>query len=277
MKQLSHRRRRQNSQAGYFLLVVLFMVALLMLAVTAGAPSVAQQVKRDREIEMIHRGAQYARAVKRFYRKFGRYPTSVEQLENTNNIRFLRRQYADPMVQDGKWKFLHPGDVKIGGANVGTPVSQMASGTQQPTGIASTNPSSSPTGSSSSFSLGGSSSSRSSTTTSGGANNSQFGGFIIGVASASDQTGIHAFNDTNKYKEWYFIYDPTTDRGNLITGPYSTKTFGNANALPGATPAGQIGQPAGAFGQPGGRPSGGFGQPMGGSGPIGQPITPPKQ
>jgi type II secretory pathway pseudopilin PulG len=276
MKQLSHRRRRQNSQAGYFLLVVLFMVALMMLAVTAGAPSVAQQVKRDREIEMIHRGAQYARAIKRFYRKYGRYPTSVEQLENTNNIRFLRRQYADPMAEDGKWKFLHPGDVKIGGANVGTPVSQMASGTQQPTGIASTNPSSSPLGSSPS---GSSTGPRSTTTTTGGAKNSQFGGFIIGVASASDQTGIHAFNDTNKYSEWYFIYDPTTDRGNLITGPYSTKNFGNANPIPGATPAGQIGQPAGGFGQQGGfgRPSGGFGQPIGGSGPIGQPTPPPKQ
>lgn len=271
MKKLSYRRRRQTSQAGYFLLVVLFMVAMLMLAVTAGAPSVVQQIKRDREIEMIHRGAQYARAVKRFYRKYGRYPTSVEQLENTNNLRFLRRKYADPMAQDGKWKFLHPGDVKIGGANVGTPVSQMASGTQQPSGIASTNPGSGLTGNSTGQ--------RSSTTTRGGSNNSQFGGFILGVASASDQTGIHAFNDTNKYSEWYFIYDPTTDRGNLITGPYSTKTFGNANGIPGATPAGQIGQPSGAFGQPGGlgHPSSGFGQPIGGSGPIGQPTPPPKQ
>ena len=100
------------------------------------------------------------------------------------------------------------------------------------------------------------------------------------MASASDKEGIHEFNDTNKYSEWYFIYDPTTDRGNLITGPYSNKTFANAN-IPGATPAGQLGQPIGGqsgFGQPGGlgRPMGGFGQPMGG-GPIGQSPNNPKQ
>src|SRR4051794_30280808 len=167
-------RRRQS---GYMLMVLVFMMALMMLAVISVAPRVAQQVKRDREVEMIHRGAQYARAIKRFYRKFGRYPTTIEQLENTNNVRFLRKRYADPMVEDGKWKFLHPGDVKVGGgANVGTPVSQMGRNTQQPTGLTGTNPGSSLTGST------GSQSSRSS---SGGAANSQIGGFIIGVGSVS--------------------------------------------------------------------------------------------
>ena len=249
------------------LMVLIFMLALMMLAITAVAPRIAQQTKRDREIEMIHRGAQYSRAIKRFYRKFGRYPTTVEQLENTNNLRFLRKKYADPMTEDGKWKFLHPGDVKIGGANVGTPVSSLASGAQQPTGLTPTNPSSN-------TSPGGSP--RSTTTTAG--QSSQFGGFIIGVASLSEREGIHEFNDKSHYNEWYFIYDPTADRGNLITGPYDGKTFGNANPIPGATPAGQ--QPGG-FGQPInpggiGQPSGGFGQPIGGAGP-GRPPANPKQ
>ena len=32
------------------------------------------QMKRDREEEMIHRGTEYARAIKKYYKKFGRYP-----------------------------------------------------------------------------------------------------------------------------------------------------------------------------------------------------------
>ena len=257
---------RRRCQSGYMLLVLLFMVALVMLAVLVQAPRVAQQVKRDREEEMIHRGVQYSRAIKRFYRKFGRYPNTIEQLENTNNVRFLRKQYKDPMVEDGKWKFLHPGDVKLSSApNVGTPVSQMGANTQQPTGLTGTNPGTNPS-SNSGFSLTGPSTSSSTTTTRGGANNSQFGGFIIGVSSVSEKEGVHAFDEKTHYNEWYFIYDPTTDRGALITGPYSTKTFQYANQLPGATPAGQ--QPGG-LGQPGG-----FGQPMGGPSGPGRPPSP---
>jgi type II secretory pathway pseudopilin PulG len=279
-------RRRQS---GYMLMVLVFMMALMMLAVIAVAPRVAQQVKRDREVEMIHRGAQYARAIKRFYRKYGRYPTTIDQLENTNNVRYLRKRYADPMVEDGKWKFLHPGDVKIGGGtNVGTPVSQMGGNTQQPTGLGGTNPGTglnganpgtSLTGTNSGTGLTGSTGSRSTTSSSGGAANSQIGGFIIGVASASEAEGIHEFEKKDHYNEWYFVYDPTTDRGALITGPYTSKTFGNASAIPGATPAGQMpggmGQPSSGFGQP----SSGFGQPIGGQPMGGNPGRPtvPKQ
>ena len=262
-----------HRQDGYILLILLLMVALLMLAVTAVAPRVAQEAKRDREEEMIHRGAEYARAIKRFYRKFGRYPATLDQLENTNHLRFLRKAYKDPMTEDGKWKLLHPGDVKVGGANIGTPVSAMASKTTQPSGLTpTTNPTSSPT----------QGPGTSSTKASGAATNSQFGGVIIGVASTSEQQGIHEFAGSAKYSEWYFVYDPTIDRGGLIKGPYTGKTFGTAPAgIPGATPAGQ--QPGSGFGRPinpggMGQPNpGGFGQPIGGSTGPGTPQAPPKQ
>ena len=180
------------------LMVLIFMMAVMMLAVIAIAPRVAQQTKRDREEEMIHRGAQYARAIKRYFRKFGRYPNSIEQLENTNNVRYLRKRYADSMVEDGKWKFLHPGDVKVGGgANIGTPVSALAPGTQQPTGLAGTNPATRPTGAGGTFTRP--------TTGAGGAANLQIGGFIIGVSSVSQAEGIHAFDNKDHYNEWYFV------------------------------------------------------------------------
>jgi type II secretory pathway pseudopilin PulG len=119
---------RRRRESGAMLLAVLFMVAMMVLAALAVAPSLVMQMKRDREEEMIHRGTEYARAIKKFYKKFGRYPANLEQLDNTNQIRFLRRRYKDPMTKDGEWKLLHYGDIAtvIGAAGTGIPATQLA-------------------------------------------------------------------------------------------------------------------------------------------------------
>ena len=97
----------------------------------AVAPAFVQQMKRDREEEMIHRGTEYARAIKKYYKKFGRYPANLEQLDNTNQIRFLRRRFKDPLTKDGQWKLLHYGDIQVltGGAMMGMPGVQMGAPT----------------------------------------------------------------------------------------------------------------------------------------------------
>ena len=73
---------------------------------------------------------QYSRAVEKYYKKFGRYPSRIEELENTNNIRFLRKRYKDPIT--GKdFKFLHLGDVRLrAGTGPGAPPqpAQLATG-----------------------------------------------------------------------------------------------------------------------------------------------------
>lgn len=93
------------------LLTLILFVALLAIAMMAMAPILSQQIKRDREDELIHRGVQYSRAIKHFVKKFSRYPTKLEDLENTNNIRFLRKRYKDPIT--GKdFKLLHMGEVQ---------------------------------------------------------------------------------------------------------------------------------------------------------------------
>jgi type II secretory pathway pseudopilin PulG len=115
------------------LLAVLFMMAMMVIVAMAMAPSFVQQMKRDREEEMIHRGTEYARAIKKFYKKFGRYPANLEQLDNTNQIRFLRRRFSDPLSKDGQWKLLHYGDIQVltGGLMRGAPGSQMGSPSPQ--------------------------------------------------------------------------------------------------------------------------------------------------
>src|SRR5208337_2260004 len=100
-------------EGGYVLLAVLLLVAVMIIAATVEAPRLVQQMKRDREEEMIHRGTEYARAIKKFYKKFGRYPASLEQLDNTNQVRFLRKRYKDPLTKEGNWKLLNYGDIQM--------------------------------------------------------------------------------------------------------------------------------------------------------------------
>src|SRR5690348_11474512 len=105
--------RRRRSEQGYVMLLLLLTVALMIIATAVIVPSITFEIKRDREEEMIHRGVQYSRAIRAYYKKFGRYPATIENLENTNQMRFLRKRYKDPMT--GKdFKLLHFGEVKMG-------------------------------------------------------------------------------------------------------------------------------------------------------------------
>lgn len=134
MKDCFHKRPRSGEQ-GYILLTLLLIVAMMIIFAAAIAPSIAFDMKRDREEEMIHRGCQYSRAIQAYYKKFGRYPVKMEDLENTNDIRFLRKRYKDPLnCKNGKcadFKLLHFGEVQMalsmGGGQIpgATPVSQM--------------------------------------------------------------------------------------------------------------------------------------------------------
>ena len=108
-----------TAQRGYMLITLMLALALITIAMLAVLPEMKQQINRDREEEMRHRGTAYMRAIQHFYKKFGRYPTRVEELENTNNLRFLRKRYKDPMNPDpvtGKerdFKFLHQTDISL--------------------------------------------------------------------------------------------------------------------------------------------------------------------
>src|SRR5271165_3705603 len=90
--------KRSSGEQGYILLTLMLFVALLTIGLLAMVQNVELQIRRDREEELIHRGVQYSRAIGKFVRKFGRYPQSVDELESTNNIRFLRKRYKDPIT-----------------------------------------------------------------------------------------------------------------------------------------------------------------------------------
>src|ERR1700733_8424177 len=105
--------RRRQSERGYILLTLMLMVTVMAIVALAIVPEIKFTIRRDREEELIHRGVQYSRAIRAYYKKFGRYPTRIEDLESTNNMRFLRKRYKDPVTgQD--FKLLHYGEVKMG-------------------------------------------------------------------------------------------------------------------------------------------------------------------
>jgi type II secretory pathway pseudopilin PulG len=129
------------------LLAVLFMVALILIGLAVAAPKVAQDLQRDKEAELYHRGLQYARAIRLYYRKMGNYPSDLSQLENTNNIRFIRKRYVDPITGQ-PFRIIHQGEAKapllglfgqplavqpIGTAPTGNPIGTPIAGSQNGT------------------------------------------------------------------------------------------------------------------------------------------------
>jgi hypothetical protein len=256
------------------LLFLMLAVAVLTITMLGVASNYKRSVLRDREVEMIHRGEQYERAVRRFYVKNGRYPVSLEQLENTNKVRYLRKRYKDPMTPDGQWKIVHPTDVKLtnltaqgasvtGTQNSGSGLNSNALSSdttdQTPLGTKGLSTPNTGTSSNSNDANSGNSATTSGTATTGtdsgastttttntatgsnttsqsssvfgssGSNaaNGQVlgGGDVYGVVSKSKKEGIHSFGDKSKYSEWFFIYVPALDKGQLLVGPYNPKAF----------------------------------------------------
>jgi len=247
------RRPGQSREQGYVLLTILLVIALMVIAMGIVIPSITFDIKRDREEEFIHRGTQYSRAIRAYYKKFGRYPVKIEDLESANNLRFLRKRYKDPLnctPQCQDFKLLHYGDVKMSGnlimpgaSPIGTPTNG-APGFSQGTAF---NTNTSPTSGLSSVqnqminnAVNGAVAAQTQTqVNSNGTDQSDSsdkdkqsdsgdqlsnrtfgGGPIVGVATANKETTIREFNHKKKYNEWQFVYDPGTDRGMLITTPY---------------------------------------------------------
>src|SRR5215510_11780770 len=136
---------RKPREQGYALLMVIFLTTMLLILATMAAPNIKTEGQREKEKEMIWRGRQYARGIKLYYRKFGRFPTSIDDLikPQVGSLRFMRQAYKDPMnTQDGAWRLIYVGpagqligslrprqqNLQFGNlpAGVGTPASALA-------------------------------------------------------------------------------------------------------------------------------------------------------
>jgi type II secretory pathway pseudopilin PulG len=274
MRSQSHR-RVYTGQRGYALIGVIVACTLLLIALAAVAPRIGTQIKRDREEELVHRGNAYVRAIQLYYRKFQRFPANIEQLENTNNLRFLRKRFPDPVTGKEEWRLIHFGQAKPkqlpawqkgkGGGSI-TPAAGLAgSNTKAATpgnltpggGLADNSSKAATPGSQGSGIVNAADISKPL-----GDGSSIASGPIVGVSSTSEKKGLKEINGKTKYNEWEFVYDPTLDpylRGGIAGG-------GNA-----ANPNQQNNQnnPAGPVQlQPGGTPAQGAPTPMTQPGPT---------
>jgi len=248
---------RRRKQAGYTLLMVVFMAAAMLILAAAAAPNLLTQGRREKEEEMVWRGQQYARAVGLYYRKFGKYPTKVEDLtRQTNGVRFLRQAYTDPMNKDdGSWRFIYvgPNGQLIGSLRqtsllqsvLSTPgVAGMSAfgGGLQPLAPPATAPGAAPGALPGANQAPGTGQAGQQTNTAATANplesqpqpfdGTVVGGNIIGVGSKIKKPSFRIYLGGDTYQQWEFIWNPTGQ----IAVPGQTPA--NPNANPTAAPNG---------------------------------------
>jgi type II secretory pathway pseudopilin PulG len=228
-------RKRKPSEEGYMLVVVIFMLAILMLSLTVAAPVVRKEIQRDREVELMHRGKQYARAVKLYYRKFGAYPPTIDALVKTNDLKFLRKKYIDLSTGKEDWKIIRVGQqrtprmgffgmplgaagaIGTGGVTGATPFASTSGPGTGGTGTSSsTSPSGAtgnPTDSSSGSSLPSPLNESAGASLDSGLSGQTFGGMpIMGFSPNSPKESILIYKKKNHYNEWEFLYDPIADQ-----------------------------------------------------------------
>lgn len=141
----------RESEQGFLLVGVIVMVALVLLVLSVAAPIVAKDLRRERELEAVHRGQQYVRALRLYYKKYNSYPASIEQLEKADNIRYLRQRYVDPITGKDDWRLIGFGQAKTtvkgffgkpleglgGGGGLGSASGLVSSGQSGTTGTSS--------------------------------------------------------------------------------------------------------------------------------------------
>jgi hypothetical protein len=281
--------RTRRSERGYALLLVAF-AATLMLIVAMEAARGQAYGKREQEQEMIWRGQQYVRGIKMYYRKTGKYPTSLEDLmkPQMGDIHFMRQAYKDPMnKEDGSWRLLYvgPNGQLIGSLKppppfsaptgipgtgaVGAPVGGLNGiGTQGTPGLTGTSGgfgSMQPSGP-----VTGQGAGATSTDTDASGNPAQYtptgpttivGGNIVGVGSKVDGKSVMVYETATNYHLFEFYWDQSKDAAG----------FGPQPNIPGtSTP----GTPAGT--QPGTTGNPGIMNPPGGTNPT-PPLSNPPQ
>jgi hypothetical protein len=96
-----------GNERGYALLFVFLMASVVALYLYMQLPRVAFESERDKEQTLIDRGEQYKRAIQLYVAAVKKFPQKIEDLEDTNNKRYLRRRYIDPMTGKDEWRLIH--------------------------------------------------------------------------------------------------------------------------------------------------------------------------
>jgi type II secretory pathway pseudopilin PulG len=104
----------KHSEQGAALIVMLALMTLMTITLLAVAPSIQQQVQRQREAEEIRRGEEVAEAIRQYveYYRGTKLPNNMDDLleglpQGTKKRQILRPSAAiDLFSDDGKWRLV---------------------------------------------------------------------------------------------------------------------------------------------------------------------------
>jgi type II secretory pathway pseudopilin PulG len=114
---------RMNDQRGMTLFAVMAIMAVFAMGLLAVAPSIYQDVQREKELEAIRRGEEVAEAIRQYVEHYrgSKLPNSMDDLleglpYGTKKRQILRESAAiDPLSEDGKWRLVKADVDSIGG------------------------------------------------------------------------------------------------------------------------------------------------------------------
>jgi type II secretory pathway pseudopilin PulG len=241
---------RRRKQRGYSLLMVVFLVATMLILASAATQNLLTQGRREREAEMVWRGEQYQRAIGLYFRKFGKYPTKVDDLvKQTNGVRFLRQAYTDPMnKEDGSWRFIYVGpNGQLIGSVRHTSLLQSVLSTPTIPGASTFGPPAPPAtpGAANAGGVAGGALGPGGIQATGGLapnplesqpqplQGTVIGGNIVGIGSKMKESSLRVYQGGDTYEQWEFIWNPQQQVAIPGQGP------ANPNAPPAPQPTGQ--------------------------------------
>ena len=106
----------RKSEAGMTMIAVMGIMVVFAVGLLAVAPTVQQNVQREKELESIRRGEEVARAIEQYVRYYRgtKLPESIDDLleglpQGTKKRMILRPSAAtDPLSEDGQWRLIKP-------------------------------------------------------------------------------------------------------------------------------------------------------------------------
>ncbi len=123
------RRRAKKDERGFALLLVFLLASAIALMLYKQMPREAFESERDKEQMLIDRGEQYKRAIYLYYVSNNRqWPAKIEDLENTNNKRYLRHRYINPYTGKDEWRLVHTNGTFLTDSLVTPPPTQATPG-----------------------------------------------------------------------------------------------------------------------------------------------------
>lgn len=104
MRAISPRRQQQR---GFALLFIFALAGIASVMLYMELPKAVFESQRAKEDLLVYRGGEYQRAIQLYYRKFRKFPQTIEELEKSSGQRFLRKRFVDPMTGKDEWRIVN--------------------------------------------------------------------------------------------------------------------------------------------------------------------------